>query len=222
MAISMLQFSDVLCVYAYIAQARVKELEKTFPGQLGLAFHFCQVFDDTERKIGEGWSDRGGFEGYADHVASVVASYDHVLLHPDAWRRVRPRTSLSAHLLLHAVGALEAGGELAPGSMERTMEATRAAFFEQGRDISRQSELMAVAEELDLSRAAVERTLDSGEAQAALARDFTLSRKLNVRVSPTMIFNDGRQRLEGNVGFRIIEANVRELLRAPEHEASWC
>jgi hypothetical protein len=44
----------------------------------------------------------------------------------------------------------------------------------------------------------------------------------DVKVSPTLIFNDDRQRLTGNVGYRIIEANVRELLRAPEREASWC
>ncbi|TPV95892.1 MAG: disulfide bond formation protein DsbA, partial [Myxococcales bacterium FL481] len=34
--------------------------------------------------------------------------------------------------------------------------------------------------------------------------------------------NEGRQRLNGNVGFRIIEANVRELLRHTETEHSWC
>jgi hypothetical protein len=35
--------------------------------------------------------------------------------------------------------------------------------------------------------------------------------------------NDGRQKLYGNVGFRIIEANIQELLRAPVgDQASWC
>jgi hypothetical protein len=43
-----------------------------------------------------------------------------------------------------------------------------------------------------------------------------------VDVSPTFVFNDGRQRLNGNVGYRVIEANVRELLRAPEAGRSWC
>ncbi len=32
----------------------------------------------------------------------------------------------------------------------------------------------------------------------------------------------GRQKLYGNLGYRIIEANVQEILSRPEHQASWC
>jgi hypothetical protein len=31
-----------------------------------------------------------------------------------------------------------------------------------------------------------------------------------------------KQVLTGNVGYRVIEANVRELLRAPADQSSWC
>ncbi len=35
--------------------------------------------------------------------------------------------------------------------------------------------------------------------------------------------NHGRQKLFGNVGYRLLEANVEELLRgASPSEASWC
>ncbi len=35
--------------------------------------------------------------------------------------------------------------------------------------------------------------------------------------------NAGRQILYGNVGYRLIEANLNELLRAPNSDdASWC
>lgn len=38
-------------------------------------------------------------------------------------------------------------------------------------------------------------------------------------VSSTLIFNEGRQRLNGNVGYRVIEANIRELLHnLPEEQ----
>jgi hypothetical protein len=44
-----------------------------------------------------------------------------------------------------------------------------------------------------------------------------------VKGSPTMILNQGRQKLFGNVGYRIIEANIQELLREPNpDQASWC
>ncbi len=44
----------------------------------------------------------------------------------------------------------------------------------------------------------------------------------HVRASPTLTFNEDRQRLTGNVGYRIIEANVRELLERPETQQTWC
>jgi hypothetical protein len=35
--------------------------------------------------------------------------------------------------------------------------------------------------------------------------------------------NEGRQKLFGNVGYRIVEANIQELLREPNPDlASWC
>ncbi len=49
-----------------------------------------------------------------------------------------------------------------------------------------------------------------------------LVKEHNVTVSPTLIFNEGRQRLNGNVGYRVIEANIRELLHNPAGEHSWC
>lgn len=42
--------------------------------------------------------------------------------------------------------------------------------------------------------------------------------------SPAYVFNDGRQLLYGNVGYRIIASNLRELMSAHrvEGEPSWC
>ena len=41
--------------------------------------------------------------------------------------------------------------------------------------------------------------------------------------SPTFILNEGRQKLYGNVGYRVIEANLQELLKSPDaSQASWC
>jgi predicted DsbA family dithiol-disulfide isomerase len=46
-------------------------------------------------------------------------------------------------------------------------------------------------------------------------RDFELTKKHTLTVSPTLIFNESRQRLYGNVGYRVVEANIRELLHNP-------
>ncbi len=79
-----------------------------------------------------------------------------------------------------------------------------------------------IAEELGLPIAAIQEQIDSGEAYAQLSKDFDLVKEHTVSVSPTLIFNEGRQRLNGNVGYRVIEANIRELLHNPPGEESWC
>lgn len=222
MAVPILHFSDVLCIYAYVAEARIDELKRAFGVEVSLDFHYCQVFGDTQEKIGVGWGDRGGFAGYNQHILQVASRFEHVKLHPELWTKHPPTGSLSPHLFVKAVSVLEVKGAAAAGSAERTDRALRRAFFEEARDVSARAEQLALAEEIGIDRGALDDCFERGLAHAALARDFELARKHDILMSPTLIFNEGRQRLNGNVGFRIIEANVRELLRLPAHEASWC
>jgi predicted DsbA family dithiol-disulfide isomerase len=79
-----------------------------------------------------------------------------------------------------------------------------------------------IAEELGLPIDLIQAQIDSGEASAQLSKDLDLVAEHTVNVSPTLIFKEGRQRLNGNVGDRVIEANIRELLNNPPEEQSWC
>jgi predicted DsbA family dithiol-disulfide isomerase len=217
-----LHFSDVLCFYAYAAQIRIDELCRSFPNEVDLCFHFCLVFGDVERRFAERWGNRGGVQGYAAHLRGVAERFPHVTVHPEVWTRNTPASSLPAHLLLRAVGVLERDEQVAPGTFRSADKAVREAFFCDARNVASARVLGEIAETLGLPQAALQQTLDSGRAHADLSRDLELVRQHSVTLSPTLLFNEGRQRLNGNVGFRIIEANVRELLRTPEHEASWC
>jgi len=49
-----------------------------------------------------------------------------------------------------------------------------------------------------------------------------LARTHSIQASPTLLFNEGRQRLSGNVGYRIIEANIRDLIEGAPGQLSWC
>jgi len=212
-------FSDLLCVWAYVAQRRIDELVVSFGDAIELDYHHFSVFGSVRRKFERSWAQRGGAAGYRAHLAKVEAQFDHLQLHPKLWIERAPESSLSCHLFLAAIR--EAAPEQAPAAAWRLREA----FFCEARDISSRAEQLAVAEELGLDLAAIEAQLHSGRAHARMNEDLELAQGLDVRVSPTLVFNEGRQRLIGNVGYRVIEANVRELLHVhedAEHEASWC
>ncbi len=217
-------FSDVLCVWAYIAQIRLDELKATFQGDIEIEMHFVSVFGNAREKLEKNWRDRGGFQGYSDHVREVGKKFDHITLHPDLWTGVRPSSSMSCHLFLHGIQLLEVKG-IVPKSekyFEQATAAFREAFFAKAMNISDRSVQFTIAEELGLPIAAIQEQIDSGEAYAQLSKDFDLVKEHTVSVSPTLIFNEGRQRLNGNVGYRVIEANIRELLHNPPGEESWC
>jgi len=218
-------FSDVLCVWAYVSQARIDELKQHFGGQIEMDYHFVQVFGHAHQKLEDQWGPRGGVPAYGKHVQEVVAQFEHVPVHPDIWSKHRPRSSLPAHLFLYAIKLLDADtpGDDGRSVFERAAWAVREAFFKDLVDISQQCELLKIAEKLGLPTARIQQNLESGAAHALLSLDIAAARDRSIRSSPTFLFNEGRQVLTGNVGYRVIEANVRELLRAPsDHQSSWC
>lgn len=221
-------FSDLLCVWAYVAQARVDELEQKFGPEVQVRLRYCDVFGDTAHKIGAGWADRGGYAGFGAHVAEVAGRFGHVTTHPDIWHRVRPASSAGAHLLLKAVQLDEAerGGPAGGGhdsAAARLAWGLRLAFFQDGRDIGDHAVARAVATELAIPLDGAEAAIADGRAFAALAADARDQARHRLEGSPSFVLNDGRQKLYGNVGYRVLEANIRELLRTPAAgEASWC
>lgn len=222
-------FSDVLCVWAYGGQIRLDELRSRFGEQMCLREHFMPLFADTQVKIGEGWKGRGGYAGFGQHAIEVCQQWSHVQVHPDIWTTCRPAGCTNAHLFLRAAAALmgidrEHNSAEATTHFHQLVSRVREAFFAQGKDIAQMDVLLQLLTAEDPSPEGIRESIDSGAAAAALHRDAELATQFGVRGSPTYVFNDGRQILYGNVGYRIIEANIAELLsnRAPDAEASWC
>lgn len=210
-------YTDMLCVWAWIAQRRIEELETQWGEQVQLAHHCVNVFGDTAEKMDRQWGDRGGYEGFADHVHSSAAAYETAPVHADLWRKVRPTTSATAHLLLKAAELTNSAA-----ASVSLAGAVRQAFFLEARDISQLQVLMEIAAAEDLDPGALNDALISGQAMAALLSDYSKSDAQGIKGSPSWVMNQGRQVLYGNVGYRILHANVEELLRHPEQEASWC
>jgi predicted DsbA family dithiol-disulfide isomerase len=210
-------YSDVLCLWAHISQARVDEVAERFANDVSIDYRFCSVFGDTKHKIGKGWAQRDGYSGFGNHLREAVAEFDHINLHPEIWKRTRPASSTPSHILLKAVQRVD------QRQCKALMLELRSAFFERCLDISRWSVLAASLEVVGISVNDVRELIDSGVAYADLEADHRDQQILMVQGSPTFILNDGRQKLYGNVGYGVIEANIKELLRSPvAGTASWC
>ena len=222
--IRIIYFSDALCIWAYIAQVRLDELKTTFQEKIEIEHHFVPVFGSAREKLESRWKDRGGLQGYSQHVRDIANKFDHINVNPDIWTEGAPASSTSCHLFLHAIKLIETKGFIDPLDLvfEKAIWAFREAFFIQLANISDRTVQFEIAEELRLPIAAIQAQIDSGEAYAQLSKDFDLVKEHTVTVSPTLIFNEGRQRLNGNVGYRVMEANIRELLHNPPEEQSWC
>ncbi len=210
-------YSDVLCVWAHISQARVDEVAERFSEDVSIDYRFCSVFGDTAHKIGIGWAKRGGYAGFGNHLREAVSEFGHIKLHPEIWQRNRPKSSTPAHILMKAVQRVD------KRQCKAVLHELRLAFFERCLDISRWSALKAALEVSGVSVNDVQEAIDSGAAHADLEADRRDQQILMVQGSPTFILNEGRQKLYGNVGYGVIEANIKELLRSPAAgAASWC
>lgn len=210
-------FSDLLCVWAYVGQARVDELCKVHGEDVQLDYHYVDVFGDVPGRITDRWREKGGLAAYSQHVVGVASKFDHVEINEEVWSKVAPNSSTACHQFLHAVGL--AGGRK---SMAETAWALRLAFFAHARDISLRKTQFEIAEEHCLHIGKIEKELDSGAALACVSRDLRKAGEQGITVSPTLVFNEGRQMLKGNVSYRAIEANISELLSEPSSGQSWC
>lgn len=224
-------FSDVLCVWAYVAQIKLDELQRKFGDQIRVEYRFLHLFGDVAVRIESGWGDKGGAAGYSRHVQQMAVRFDHIDIHPEIWTRNVPPTSMSCHLFLKAIQLLEKQGVVSSAPEERfggksiVEEAVwrcRLGFFRDLNDIADRKYLEAMASDMALPLASIRDLIDSGAAHAALCTDFDAKDQQRVEGSPTFVLSEGRQKLYGNVGYRIIEASITELLADPGDRASWC
>lgn len=210
-------YSDLLCVWAWVAQRRIDELHQQFGERIELNYRYIDVFGDTRGKMERQWQARGGFDGFATHVQESAAAYECAPVNPAIWHSVRPATSAMAHLLLRAVELTCSAAQSASLALR-----LRQAFFVDAVDIGDRRELLSLAAGHGLDEAVIARAIEDGSAMAALMRDYQGARELALRGSPSFVLDGGRQILFGNVGYRVLHANVEELLHKPANEASWC
>ena len=210
-------YSDVLCVWAWIAQRRIKELHDTLGNKIVFKQHYMDIFGDVENKMATQWKDRGGYEGFSKHVQHSAASFEDIPINETLWQEVRPKTSANAHLVLKGVEIIYDADTATDIALK-----IRQAFFVDSINIGELDTLHQLIKDNGLSPEQVMQTLQDGSAMARLMSDYQKAKSLGIKGSPSYVLDGGRQTLYGNVGYRVLLANIEELLKQPEQEASWC
>ena len=210
-------FTDVLCVWAWIAQPRLQELNEGWEDRVTVRHRYLDIFGDAHHKIREAWGGDEGFANFSRHVHQTAEAYPEIAVHRDIWQYTQPASSLAAHL--HIKGAeIISGEELA---REYALE-IRKAFFLEARDVGHADVLSQLARGINIPFDQLRQALDDGTALALLSNDLRDAQQQHLRGSPTWVLKEGRQVLFGNVGYRILHANIEELLRTDAGGGSWC
>lgn len=209
-------FSDVLCIWAFINEKRLEEVESQLGDKLKIDLHYLPNFASVHPKIEAGWEKRGGFKGYAEHVREVADQFE-CTLHKETWSKVRPTSSMMAHLFIKSVQAIHGHDKARAYSL-----ALRNAFFLDAQDISMISVCKTIASTTEVDWLAVMDYFESGQALSDLNVDFQKASEYQITVSPAWVFNEGRQKLIGNVGYRVLEANFKELIMEKPLKHNWC
>lgn len=223
-------FSDLLCVWAYVAQKKLNKLKETFKKDIEIKPFHVTLFGDTEMRIAEGWKDRGGYIGFGEHVQDVCKQFPHIEVNPDIWKTCQPKTSGTSHLFLKAIQCYEedknrnSKNVTNPYRLVKDVEwAMRLAFFRDARDISDREVLYDIANQFKIKKSYILDYLTNGQAMALFCTEMAMKETHKLSGSPTYILNESRQKLFGNVSYNIMHANVAELLNDSNDEGcSWC
>ena len=210
-------YSDILCVWAWIAQRRIDELKQSFGDALEFRYRYVDIFGDTQAKMDGLWQQKGGYAGFAEHVQRSALDYENAPINPKIWSQVRPATSANAHLILKAIELVyDQQTSIDSALMLRT------AFFTDARDIGKLDVLYELVAAKDLNADLLHTSIADGSAIAALMNDYQICKLQTIKGSPSYVIDGGRQVLYGNVGYRVLHANIEELAKNPPEEASWC
>lgn len=210
-------YSDVLCVWAWIAQPRLEQLLIDWGEKICIRHRFVDIFGDSHKKIQSRWGKENGFEKFGKHVFESAKPFESSSVNELVWKSSQPTSSMLAHLVLKGVERA-----FGPEQVNRVALSFRKSFFLETKDISDLDLLFDIIDNLSLDSNKVKDSLNDGTAMASLSNDLKDASSKGVKGSPTWVLNDGRQVLYGNIGYRILNANIEEFIKNPASEASWC
>ncbi len=204
-------WSDPLCIWALVAQSKLERVLSEFGEEVQVDYRVVPIFGSVPWRFETGpWASEG-VEGRCRATRTIAEKHGRSDVSGDCWGKAMPASSWAAAAAIKAVFALKDGlGDLNGPAYQRML---RERFFVEEENIALRSVQLQVAEQLDLPRAPIERSLDDGSALAAVWEDHTEKERLRLQGSPTYVFDGGRAMLYGNFGYGILKSTVEELLR---------
>lgn len=211
-------FSDILCIWAYIAQQKMDKLKQEFSNKIEVSEHFLPVFGAVDKKMHDNWQSKGGVSAYSQHVKEVANDYKDVYVAKNVWLKNTPTSSINSHIFIKAaeISLKNQGGssEEISSKLSELIWQVRVSFFKNTVDVSNIKELLTIATSIGLKANEIPLIIGSGEAVAALDKDRQIKEQYDLKGSPSLIINEGRQILYGNVSYEVIAANVSALLQS--------
>lgn len=224
MSVTFDYWSDPLCIWAYVTQARHDAVLERFGEVVEVRTRLVPVFGSVVHRFREGAWSEAGVEGRVATTARVAAEHGPPGCEVDGsvWRTDCPASSWAPAMAVAGVGLLEEEGAAPQGSQGRYLRALRCRFFEDNVNMARRAEQLAVARRLDLDPEALAATLDDGRALAALYEDHEAREAQCVQGSPTYVFAGGRTMIYGNFDQDVLFATVQAYLEGEGAGGSRC
>ena len=54
-------YTDILCVWAWIAQRRIEELNNELGDKIAIRYHYLDIFGDVAKKMNVSWKDKDSY-----------------------------------------------------------------------------------------------------------------------------------------------------------------
>lgn len=215
-------WSDPLCIWAMVAQPKLEQVLERWERRVDVRYRIIPVFGSILWRFREGpWAEKGP-AGRAEATRSIAEAHGRDDVSGACWLHDCPASSWPACAALKAVFAMEDDEEVEVGVAASYQLAMRRRFFVDAKNVTRRTEQLALAEELALPLAALERRLDDGTATAALWEDHQRREAMGIQGSPTYVFDGGRAMLYGNFPAEVLLATVTELVGGLDLGGSAC
>ena len=215
-------WSDPLCIWAYVAQTKLRAVLDKHGERLAPRYRIVPVFGSVPQRFASGsWAAKGP-AGRAETTRRIAGEHGHDDVDGSCWLEDCPASSWSAGLPLAAVFRMVDDGVTSLECAEAFQWRMRRRFFVHNENVARRDVQMTVAEETGVPRAELERRLDDGTAMSALWEDHARRETLGLRGSPTFVFDGGRAMLYGNFSEAVLNATVEELVRGLVAGGSQC